>query len=212
MLFLLNSKLSKDGRPTIFRKLLDKHSLLNALSEIHYEITDNSYWHALKTGANTYYQKTSDEVFFGDILCLQIHSFSRINPRKAKIDKDWPEDLSDYVAQYSKSFGKKSVRFVITSYIDNGPGILQHVRRFSINDASNPATISDIIESKITTRDIPGAGEGLSHVLKAISEVNGLLILTSGDRRFVFSGLTEEKIEHSIENSRGTMITIITPV
>ena len=211
-LLLLNSKLSKDGRPAIFWHLLMKPSLLNALSEIDYEITDNAYWHALKTDANANYQETLDEGFFGDILYLQIHSFSRIKASKAKIGNKWPVDLRDYVSQYSEYFCKDSVRFIITSYVDNGPGILQHVHRFPKKDASIPSSISDIIERKITTRDVPEAGEGLSNVLQAIYDLNGLLILTSGNRRFVFSGLKGDKSEHPISNSRGTMITIITPV
>ncbi len=208
----LNHKLSRDGRSSVIGDVLHNSVLLSALAEIHHEVTDNAYWHALKTSANSNYQKTASQSPFGDVLYLQIHSFSRLNAPNADISKEWPTDVRDYVKSYSTNLGKPNVRFVILSYVDNGPGIIDHVERFYSGDAANPKTISDVIKNQFTTRESPDAGDGLSNVLEAINLAKGLLVITSGSRRFVFDGISNAIDEHSIKNNRGTMITIFIPV
>ncbi len=212
LLMQLNSQLSKEGQTARIQSLLMKPHLVDALSEIQYEVTDNAYWHALKTSANYNYQESMDEKFFGDILYLQFHNFSRTNVPTVKIGREWPEVLESYVRSYSEKFQQRDTRFIMTSFIDNGPGILEHVRRYSGSLVTSSLTVSEIIQQRITTRDVPGAGEGLSRVLRVVSELKGLLILTSGSTRYIFSGLTEEGSEDVVDSSRGTMVTVIIPV
>ena len=208
----LNSQLSKGNRAARIQSFLTSHALLDALSEINYEITDNANCHALKTAANLNYQKSGDETFFGNMLYLQFHNFTRTNVPEVKIRKTWPSDVVDYVRRFVEAEQQRDARFVVTSFVDNGPGILEHVRRHSSKSVGSNLAIRAVIADRISTRSIPGAGQGLSRVLAAMREVRGLMVLTSGSARYIFCGLTGMEWEHEIDNQRGTMYTLLVPV
>ena len=208
----LNSRLSKGDRAARIQNFLTNHALLDALSEINYEITDNANCHALKTAANSNYQDSGDEAFFGNMLYLQFHNFSRTNVPKIKIRETWPPDVVKYVRGFVEAVQLRDARFVMTSFVDNGPGILEHVRRHSEKCVGSSLSIKTVIADRISTRRIPGAGQGLSRVLAAMRELRGLMVLTSGSRRYIFCGLRKEEWEHEIDNHRGTMYTLLVPV
>ena len=208
----LNSHLTKGDRPARIQTFLTKRLLLDALSEINYEVTDNANWHALKTLANSNYQESRDETFYGNMLYLQFHNFSRSNVPEIEIGSIWPDDLVTYVREYVELSREKDARFVVASYVDNGPGVLEHIRRHLHGSGSTGLSIRSVIKDGMTTRDILGAGQGLTRVLLAMRALRGLLVLTSGGTRYIFCGITGSDQEHMINNSRGTMFTLFVPV
>ena len=216
ILRLMHNGLQKNGKSVLSKIIDDKDSIFSEiftpLAEIHFEIADNAYWHALKTDANLNFNQSEDENFFGDTLYLQVHSVDLKTANSHDWSRSTPKEVNDYIGAYNETSPRKdSTRFLMISYIDNGPGIEKHYKRFRQNQDPN-TTLEYIVENRVTTRRKLGAGAGLINVSKAVSDMHGCLIIYSGSTIYALDGYRDQKTSRSYPPCRGTMVTIILPV
>lgn len=184
--------------------------LLDALGEVHFEASDNASRHALHTDDNPYSFDSDDEGFFGDIQYLQMTAISHLAGDKRQRN-DWPQAIQAYVESYLSARNVKGGRFLMFSYVDNGPGIVEHVSKFSPEAEKTPSSIGEVIEGRLTSSDVVGAGYGLSNMREAIQSVAGFIYIQSGKHTHHFSGLDGTTLDGIASLGRGTLLTFVVP-
>lgn len=207
-----NINSSETSRKSIFFEPIFGQGLqlLDALGEAHFEASDNASRHALRTDNNKHSFDFVEENFFGDIQYLQMTAISQLARNPGRL-KEWPAAVSEYIDTYLERRGAKGGRFLVFSYADNGPGIIEHIRRFrpEILDAS--VSLRDVIEGRMTTNSVDGAGEGLSNMQEAMSGVDGFINIQSGQHTYYYNGINQKADVGNAPRTRGTLLTFVVP-
>jgi hypothetical protein len=184
--------------------------LLDALGEVHFEASDNATRHALHTEKNKNSIDSKDEEFFGDVQYLQMSAISYLAGNQKRLSA-WPEAIPHYIEMYLNSKQAKGGRFLVFSYVDNGPGIIEHLQRFQKDAAQKIESLRDVIDERMTTSSVAGAGDGLSNMKDAIHSVDGLIHIQSGSHTYYFNGLDETTGIGKAATTRGTLLTFVVP-
>ncbi|MFV1808832.1 hypothetical protein [Phaeobacter sp. Ax4a-4a] len=184
--------------------------LLEALGEVHFEASDNASRHALHTENNPNSFDVDDESFFGDVQYLQMTAISQLASNRKRF-QNWPDPIPEYIDMYLSGKGEKGARFLLFSYADNGPGIIEHLNRYSADNRQEVQSLSDVIDQRLTTSSVAGAGDGLSNMKEAIQSVDGLIHIQSGAHTYHFNGIDESIQTGRASTKRGTLLTFVFP-
>lgn len=184
--------------------------LLDALGEVHFEASDNATRHALQTEKNKNSIDSRDQEFFGDVQYLQMSAISYLAGNQKRLAA-WPEAIPHYIEMYLMSRQARGGRFLVFSYVDNGPGIIEHLQKFQKRTGQSIKSLRDVIDERMTTSSVAGAGDGLSNMKDAIHSVDGLIYIQSGSHTYYFNGLDETIGVGKATTSRGTLLTFVVP-
>lgn len=185
-------------------------SLLDALGEVHFEASDNATRHALRTDNNKHSFDFVGENFFGDIQYLQMTAISQLAKNPGRLKK-WPDAVATYIDMHLERKNAKGGRFLVFSYADNGPGIIEHITRFRPGLVDPSVSLREVINGRMTTSSIDGAGDGLYNMQEAMIGVNGFINIQSGGHTYYFNGINQSAGVGVASRNRGTLLTFIVP-
>jgi hypothetical protein len=204
ILNILNNIYNLGDPSTVFSKIIqkfidpedslfDSQNWLDALSTIHFELTDNmdhwmNYPDNLRVAGN-------DPKFFGDTLVMEIcfkyipnNNQYNLEQTLKKYFRDKPSEYLDYALNHVKTSRESGLadgdirsqgfKFVELSYFDNGRGIEENFKRFG--KSFDYPGLHAVISNNKSTRDFPKAGSGFSKVIHWSNEVKGMFFIHSG--------------------------------
>ena len=214
------------GRSEFSDLIKDRDGLISeyfpSIVDIHHEVTDNAYRHALRSPLTNIWMddKKNNNGFFGDTLYLQINrltisSSGRVVLEKSSSNQDYPESLRAYVDSRAANSRLRSFRgrgrILSFAYGDNGPGPLRHIKKYAPEHVRNEInTLSDVFRNGFSSRpDIKGSGSGFNNMVSAARIIKGYVCVRSGKTTVYYDGLQDkfgEEIDPSINTERGTMV------
>lgn len=214
------------GKSEFSDLILDRDGLISeyfsAIADIHHEITDNAYRHALRSPlTNIWLGEEGENIsFFGDTLYLQINRLTvsasgSVVLEKSSSDRIYPNSLQKYIDERIRKDPLRPYRgprrLLSFSYADNGPGPLRHFKKYAPKEVSaKVSTLSEIFRMGISSRpDIKGSGSGFSNMISAASNIKGYVCVRSGNVTVYYDGNKNEfgeEVDENIENERGTMV------
>jgi hypothetical protein len=169
------------------------------------EICQNSLLHALDINTKKSYARGGPDK-------LEVAStWGIVLKRRDKFSKSLIEDL-DYYQEYKEYIDhtySKTPRFVSCTIFDSGPGITKHYSYYKNRDLGK---ISDIIDGKLSSTNIRGAGGGLSILMREIAKNNGFVRIRETDKQLVAFGDSKFESDGRERAIAGTAIDAIFPL
>lgn len=222
----LHGTLLTAGRSEFSELIQDRDGLLSeyfpALADIHHEVTDNAYRHALKSPLTNVWLEDGDQEksFFGDSLYLKVNRLTsstdgRIALGERGRESAYPNSFHDFILartdQHRAGRYTGPGRFLSFTYVDNGPGPVRHYRKLAPAEAQNKiSTVSDFFAGIASSRpDIEGAGHGFRNMITAARSIRGFLCLRSGASMAFYDGHQNKfgsEVDPSQVSDRGTLL------
>lgn len=194
----------------------------SSIADIHHEVTDNAYRHALRSPLTNIWldEREENNSFFGDTLYLQINrltvsSSGSVVLEKSSSNRVYPESLQNYIDVRTQTDSLRPYRgpgrLLSFAYADNGPGPLRHFKQYAPKDVSAKIeTLSQIFRGGISSRpDIRGSGSGFNNMISAAQSIKGYVCVRSGNFTVYYDGAQDkfgEEEDFRLQNERGTMV------